>query len=57
MPITNRQQKIAKLKDSGDLVLFKEIERLEETIPNLDKVLSSVKGNTNIINSQYVKTR
>ena len=39
MAPTDRQKKIAKLKDSSDLLLFKEIERVESKIPDVDAIV------------------
>ena len=47
--LTPRQKKIAKLQSSADLLLFKEIEAVEKKIPDLQEVVSSVRGKQGVV--------
>ncbi len=44
MSIDNRKRKIAKLGTEGELLLFKEIEKLDKKVPDIDGILDSVRG-------------
>jgi len=42
--LNDRQKKIAKLKTSGDVFLFKELERLEKKLPDLKQLIELLIG-------------